>query len=118
MKKILKVWFFICFLFLYLITSFLFGCSSKEIKGWCRHEAQYCCDVAGEIYPETRIVRGKSNSVDGYHVQAQALTEDGWVWMNVIQFPFVKIGSEQDDFTPEESYDPDLYYDSRFRKIH
>jgi len=64
---------------LLIALFFIFnGCSGINIQGVCRHNALYCASVAGEKYP-IRIAVGKWDNIN--HVQAQALVNDGWKFL-------------------------------------
>ena len=92
----------------------LTGCSHyQHFTPWCRHKAIYAAIVAGEKYP-VRILRGKS-TVTGYHVQAQ-YWDGKWRWLEVDNFGNIK-ETDQDGFYPEEIYDINEYFWTRFGSL-
>lgn len=92
---------------LFLIVVFSVGCGHV----WhpvCRHRTMFAALTVCE-HETVRIARGITPS-GSFHVQPQALLEEGWVWLGVSPHGFI-YESGKDNFTPFEYYSIPEYFD-------
>ena len=89
------------------LVIFICGCSHTiSIKGNCKQKALYTATTFMEEGYKVRIVFGESSTPGETHVQAQALVDRKWRWLEKLDDEVIT--GRQHRFTPDfnKVYDP------------